>query len=188
MKTIKMNIVSLFWIVGLSWISLNGYSQDIKLSRQERKEVEKAQRAANFYILDSLFNARSFVLEADNLSNQYGERAFVVSNLNFIRVDKSVGVLQTGSDWGGRGYNGVGGVTAEGSIGAWKVDKDTKKLIHRVQFSLLTNIGHYDVFMVVSADGRASATISGMSRGKLTWDGHLKSINNSRVFKGQNTI
>jgi hypothetical protein len=188
MKTIKMNIVSLFWIAGLSWISLNGASQDIKLSRQERKEAEKAQMTANFYILDSLMNARSFVLEADNLQNQYGDRAFVASNINFIRVDKSVGVLQTGSDWGGRGYNGVGGVTAEGNIGTWKVDRDVKRLTYRGQFSLLTNIGHYDVFMVVSADGHASATISGMSRGKLTWDGHLETVNNSRVFKGQNTI
>lgn len=180
--------MSLFWIAGLSWITLSSASQDIKLSRQERKEVEKAQMAANFYILDSLFRERRFVLEAGNLENQYGERVYVVSNLNFIKVDKSVGVLQTGSDWSGRGYNGVGGVTAEGNIGTWKVDRDAKRLVYRVQFSLLTNIGYYDVFMTVMADGRASATISGTGRGKLTWDGHLETINNSRVFKGQNTI
>lgn len=187
MKTLKMNFVSLFWMAGLSWISLNGASQEIKLSRQERKEVEKAQMAANFYILDSLFNERRFVLEADNLQNQYGERVYVVPSLNFIRVDGSVGVLQTGSDWG-LGYNGVGGVTAEGGIGAWKVDRDAKRMTYRIQFSLLTNIGHYDVSMIVMANGNASATISGTTRGKLTWDGHLETLNNSRVFKGQNTI
>jgi hypothetical protein len=187
MKTIKINIVSLFWILFFSWVSLNSSSQVVKLSRQERKEVKKAQMAENFRILDSLISARSFVLEADNLENKYGDRAFVPSNLNFIKVDKSTGILQTGSS-SGIGYNNVGGVTAEGNIESWKVFKDTKKLTYRLQFSLLTNIGHFDVFMTVAADNYATATITGLGSGRLTWDGHLKTIDSSRVFKGMNTI
>ena len=60
MKTIKFKVVSLFWILGLFFISLNGYSQERKLTRQEMKEVRKAQLEANFWILDSLLNAKSF--------------------------------------------------------------------------------------------------------------------------------
>lgn len=187
MKTMKMNMVSLFWILGFFWISLNSNSQDVKLSRQERKEVRKAQMAANFYILDSLLNAKSFVLEADYLQNKYGDRVPVVSSLNFIKVDESNGVLQTGSN-SGMGYNNVGGVTAEGTIGAWKIYKDFKKLSYTLQFSLLTNIGHYDISMTVTSDNHASATITGLWPGSLTWEGHLKTVNNSRVFKGQDTI
>lgn len=187
MKTMKMNIVSLFLVFGFFWISINSNSQDVKLSRQERKEVRKAQMAANFHILDSLLNARSFVLEADYLQNQYGDRVFVSSNLNFIMVAQSNGVLQTGTD-SRLGYNGVGGVTAEGNIGTWEIHRDVKRLSYRLHFSLLTNLGHYDVFMTVSSDNRASATITGLGPGKLTWEGHLNTLYNTRVFKGQNTI
>jgi len=187
MKTIKNNIGSLFLIFGFLWIPLNSNSQSNKLSRQEQKEVRKAQMAANFYILDSLLKARSFVLEADYLQNNYGDRALVVPSLNFIKVDDSKGVLQTGSN-SGMGYNSVGGVTAEGSIGTWKIYKDFRKLSYTLQFSLNTNIGNYDIFMTVTSDNHASATISGLGPGNLIWQGHLETIDNSRIFKGQNTI
>jgi len=187
MKTKKYFTVSLFLTIGLFLIIQNSYSQNIKPDRQERKEVRQAQRAANFYVLDSLLNARSFVLVADYLRNQYGDMVPVTSTINFIRIDGPTGVIQTGSDFS-RGYNGVGGVTAEGSIGNWEVIKDAKRLTHRIRFSIFSNIGHYDVSMVVGSDNRASATVSGLWRGRLTWDGYLETIGNSRVFKGQNTI
>lgn len=187
MKTMNMKFLRLSWILLLSVISLSANSQDTRLSRKEKKEIEKAQLAANYNILDSLLNARTFVLEADNLQNRYGDRAVVTSDLNFIKVDRTTGVLQTGSNYG-QGYNNVGGVTAEGRIESWKVFKDPKRLVYRVQFSLLTNIGHYDVSMVVSADAHATATISGMWSDRLTWDGHLETLDNARIFKGMNTI
>jgi len=187
MKTKNINIVTLLGVFGFFMISLVSNSQEAKLSRQERKEVRKTQMTANFYILDSLLKSKSFVLEADYLQNRYGDRIPVVSDLNFIRVNVSDGVLQTGSNFG-MGYNGVGGVTAEGTIGSWKISKDSKKLIYTLQFSLLTQIGHYDIFMTVNADNHASATITGLGPGRLTWDGRLRTLNNARVFKGQNTI
>lgn len=187
MKTIIYKLVSLFFILGFFFISLNSYSQERKLTRQEMKEVRKAQLEANFWILDSLLNSKSFVLVADYLQNRYGDRVIVTPTLNFIKINKESGILQTGSNWS-MGYNGVGGVTAEGSIGKWTVYKDQKRLSYNLQFSLLTNIGYYAVSMNVSADGSARATISGLGRDKLTWEGHLETIGNSRVFKGHNTI
>ena len=149
--------------------------------------VRKAQRAADFSVLDSLINSRSFVLEADFLQNKYGYMVPVVPTLNFIKVDDTKGILQTGSDTR-VGYNGVGGVTAEGNIGSWKIYKDYKGLRYTVSFNILTNIGNFDVTMTVGADNNATATISGTTSGRLTWRGHLKTVNNSRVFKGYNTI
>lgn len=187
MKTRNANILNLFLILGFLLISVDGNSQDNKLSRQERKEVRKAQLNANFNILDSLLSSQSFVLEADYLQNRYGERVFVTPTLNFIKVDKERGILQTGSIFS-MGYNGVGGVTAQGRIGSWKVDKDAKKQSYRVRFSILTNIGNYDIFMVVTADNYAMATISGLGPGELTWKGHLVTVGNSRIFKGEDSI
>jgi Domain of unknown function (DUF4251) len=187
MKTNKFNMVNLFWIMGLFCISLNINSQERKLTRQELKEVRKVQLEANFRALDSLLNAKSFVLEADFLQNRYGDRIIVTPTLNFIKLTKNNGILQTGSNWS-MGSNNVGGVTAEGAIGNYEVFKDPKRMNFTLQFSLLTNIGHYDILMTVMADASARATITGLGRGRLTWEGHLETIENSRVFKGQNTI
>ncbi len=183
----KFKMVSLFWILGLLCISLNSNSQERKLSRQELKEVKKAQLEANFWALDSLLKAKSFVLEADFLQNQYGDMVNVTPMLNFIKVNETNGILQTGSN-SGIGYNNVGGVTAEGAIGKYEIYKDQKRMNFTLQFSLLTNIGHYDVIMTVMANASARATISGLGPGKLTWDGHLETIENSRIFKGQDTF
>ena len=187
MKTMKINMASLFWILGFLLISMNINSQDNHLSPREKKELRKTQMNANFIILDSLLNAKSFVLEADFLADKYGDRIPVVSTLNFVKVDQSKGVLQTGSDFR-VGYNGVGGVTAEGSIGGWKVSKNLKSLSYNLRFTLLTNIGIYDIFMTVTSDNHASAVITGLGPGKLTWEGHLETVNNSGVFKGRETI
>lgn len=187
MKTINRIRLNSFLVIGFFLISLQGNSQDIKLSRQERKELRKAQMAENYRILDTLLNSKSFVLEADFLRNRYGQRVPVPSSINFIRVNESTGVLQTGANLG-PGYNGVGGVTAEGRIGKWEIRKNPKSLSYTLSFSIHSQIGHYDVIMVVNSDNHASATIRGLWPGDLTWDGHLETIYNSRVYKGQNTI
>jgi hypothetical protein len=187
MKTIRIIILNLIWVTVLSGLSLNGYSQDVKLSRQEKKSIRQAQLARNFAILDSLLNDRNFVLEADYLQNGYGYRVQVLSSLNFISIEGSKGVLQTGS-YTGRGYNGVGGVTANGNIGGWKIHKDFKKLSYSLEFSILTNIGHYDIFLTVTSDNHATATITGLGPGRLTWEGHLATKDNARIFKGQDTV
>ena len=130
---------------------------------------------------------RSFVLEADFLQDRNGIRIPVPSNINFIRVDGTEGVLQTGN-YTGMGYNGVGGATAEGSIGTWEITKNQKKLYYTVHFSLNSNIGNYDVFLTVNSVNHAEATITGLGPGRLTWEGHLEMSYNSRVFKGQRSL
>jgi len=183
----KMNMLSLFLMIGFLGISITGNSQGNKLTHQELKEARKAQMVANFYAIDTLLNLKTFVLEADFLQDKNGVRIPVSSNLNFIKVDKSDGILQTGSDTG-IGYNGVGGVTAEGSIGSWEISKDPKKLFYTIHFSMITNIGNYDILMTVNAANQALATITGLGPGRLSWEGHLEMIYNSRVFKGQETM
>jgi hypothetical protein len=188
MKTVKINVkLSLFMVIAFLGISVNGNSQEKNLTRQELKEARKAQMAANYYSLDTLIKSRSFVLEADFLQDKYGNRVPVTSILNFIKVDNSKGVLQTGSN-SGRGYNSVGGVTAEGEIGSWEMSSNPKKLFYSLHFTIMTNIGDYDVYMTVNSNNLAEATISGLGPGKLTWEGHLKSLYNSRIFKGQLSI
>jgi hypothetical protein len=112
--------LSLFLVAGFFLIMQNINAQDVKLSRQQQKEVRNAQMEANFYRLDTLLNSRSFILKANYLRDSYGAKTLVVSTLNFIKVDSDEGIVQTGSN-SELGFNGVGGVTAEGTIGRWEV-------------------------------------------------------------------
>ena len=183
----KANILktgSLVLLILLVFAGIAGAQE--KMTRQEKKAARKVQLEQNFHVIDTLLMAKRFVLEADYLRTREGELIPVTSGLNFIKINQNHGVLQTGAN-AGLGYNGVGGVTAEGNVDDWKIFKNVKNLNFTVQFHVLTNIGNYDVVLNVNADNNASATITGLGPGNLTWQGHLYTLDSSRVFKGQNS-
>jgi len=186
MKTHKLSMGFLFLSAIFLGISNNINSQDFKISRQEQKEAKKAARYANFQILDTLLARKNFVLEAEYLENQYGHRVNATPILNFIRVDSTSVVLQTGENSSSMGLNGVGGVTAEGKVHNWRINKNYKNLSFFLRFGVITDIGVFDVSMSVNADNNVQATISGLTPGKLIYIGHLVSLNNSAVYKGHN--
>jgi hypothetical protein len=183
MKNIGKYLARLFLVSGLIWITLIGFGQQAKLTKEGKKELRKKELDASYNKLDSLLNARRFVLAADFLQGRSGERIIVNSTLNFVKVKGETGVLQVGANTG-VGYNGVGGVTAEGSIANWQLDKNDKNHTISVRFSISSSLGHYDVLMNVTVNN-TSATISGLGSGSLTWTGHLESPEKSRVFQGQ---
>lgn len=158
-------------------------SQDAREDRKARKEAEKERLTYNYYVLDSLLVSRRYVLEADYLQNKIGDRISVSNTINFVRVNDERGVLQTGSDIlvGG---NGFGGVTTEGNISKYKIQRNLKSLSHRVSFNLVSNLGIFNIDMTIRADNFASATITSTRSGRLTWHGHLASLDHTRTFKG----
>lgn len=168
-------------------LSFTCKSQDNNLSKVERKEARREQLNYDFQVVDSMIQNRNFVLEADFLDNGYGNRRPVNSSLNFIMVDSTRAVLQTGSNVRA-GYNGVGGVTAEGNISGLKVTKNAKNKSFYIRFTVTSNIGIYDVVMTVNANKVARATISGLWRGKLVYDGRIQEISGSGAYKGRNSI
>jgi hypothetical protein len=184
MKKRGIFLATIFLVSGLLWITFNVYGQEVKLTKEQKKELRKKQLEATYNTLDSLLNSRRFVLGADYLSGRSGERIVVNSSLNFVKVDGESGILQIGAN-SGLGYNGVGGVTAEGSIASWQLDKNDKKHTFSLRFGISSPLGHYDVLMNVSASNNTTATITGLSSGSLTWTGHIESIDKSRVFQGQ---
>ncbi len=190
MKRININIGNLFLLAVLLLISATGYSQnygDRKLSRQERKELREAELAANFNFINDVLASRRFVVEADYLENKYGNKVPVSPTINFIMVNATEGVLQTGSNFR-VGYNGVGGVTAEGSIGDFEFSSNMKNLSYTVKFDILTNLGSYDIIMNIYSDFRVRATISGVTSSKLIYTGKLEPLSQSKVHKGIKTI
>jgi hypothetical protein len=188
MKTLRLKYM--VYLLMFAVILMNfplAYSQEVKLTKQEKKALRKMEMDANYHIIDSLLTSGRYVLVADFLRGKYGDRIPVIQTLNFIKVNGTTGILQTGSG-SGMGSNSVGGVTAEGSVGPMEISRNPKSLRFDVRFGINTQIGHYDVYMTVSSSNSASATITGLTSGSLTWEGHLETIGNSRVFKGQNSF
>lgn len=174
--------------IALFLITVTGYSQDNKkLTREQKKEARTEQQNYDFLVVDSLIRNRSFVVEADFLENEYGNIRPVSSNLNFIMLDSTRAVLQTGSN-ARAGYNGLGGVTAEGNISGLKITRNEKNKSFYIRFSVTSDIGIYDVVINVNSNKNARATISGLSRGKLVYNGHIQEIAQSGAYKGRNYI
>jgi hypothetical protein len=185
MKRVILKTGWLFLTIVFSCISYSSNAQNIKLSKQEMREAKKAELFANYNALGTVLESKRFVLQADFLQNQYGERIDVTSILNFIKVDSLNGVLQTGFNSSNPGFNGVGGVTAEGRISQWKLVKNPKNMSYFLRFGMVTNIGVFDISMSVSADNSAHATLRGLTPGKLDFEGNLVIIENAGIFKGQ---
>jgi hypothetical protein len=186
MKNFSLKWGSLFLAIGLCLISYNTFSQDIQLDKKEKKEARKAEALANFEFLNTLIMNRNFVIKADVLENKYGDRINVLPGLNFIKVDSTNAVLQTGSSTG-TGYNGVGGVTAEGRINHWDVVRNYKSLSYYLHFNVETSIGVYDVSMMLGSGDNVRATITGLTPGELVYDGHIETLYRSGIYKGQNS-
>lgn len=186
----KYIILSIFCLA-----AIRGYSQteqqldnktSQKLTKEQKAEQKRIELEAMAELVDQMIRTQRFVLEADYLSNQTGRRVFVSSTLNFIIIDSSEITIQIASPFGYGGPNGMGGITTDGTISSFKVEKVGKtKSSYAIRLFAMTPTGQYDIFMNVSPDAGANATISGSTYGRLNYHGRLVPINKSRLFKGQ---
>lgn len=176
----------LTFICLLTTITSVSFAQSREHEKELKKEAKKVKIQEDYMRTGHLLDSMRFVLEANYLNNQRGNRVFVPSTLNFIKIDSTKAIIQIGSNTG-MGYNGVGGVTAEGSISRWKLVRNEKHKSFDISFNVMTNIGSYDIFMSVSASGNASATLSGITYGRLEYEGYVVPLKKSRIFKGSNT-
>lgn len=149
--------ILLFW---MSLVVLGAYAQEEnsvdnktskKLTRQQRLEKRKLDEEATAKVVDWMVNHRQFVLEADYLSNQTGNRVVVSNRTNYIAIDSNKITIQLASFSGIGGSNGMGGVTADGTITKFDVKKMGKERnTYAIQVLTITHIGSYDIFFTVS--------------------------------------
>lgn len=167
-----------FIMIG-AFLMLNSFSansQEVKLTKEEKKAQKKAALEYNFRILDSLFTIRQFILVGDYaLAN--GERTTLNQSMSYVIVNAPKGIIYSGSN-----YNTTG-VPREGTIGVYKVSKNEKNLSFMVQFDINSPLGRFDVLMDVLATNLITATISGQSLPSFTWEGHIETLQKIKVFK-----
>lgn len=182
------------FLLGLSLAVLTAFAQEEnsvdgqttkKLTKQQKNEQKKIEAEETAKMVDWMVTNRKFVLEANTISNQYGERYQVSSRINFIAIDSNKITIQLASMSGIGGYNGMGGITTDGTISLFKISKLGKKSNgYTIQILCMTAIGSYDIFFSVSPNSNADATIGGNWGGKLNYHGYLIPLGKSKIFKG----
>ena len=172
-----------------------GAQDDLSLSKKEIKRFQKEQRKLDQKaelermggITKWMVTSQQFVLEANDLSDRYGNRVPVSSTINFIMVDSSTGVMQLGNAYS-MGYNGVGGTTLEGRISEYKVRTiGKKKEAWSVSWTLSSTLGTYNISLTVSANGNADASIRSNWPGNINYHGNLVPISRARIYKSSTT-
>jgi hypothetical protein len=184
MRWICFLLMSLLLSGGLFAQDQKTIKETKKEASQRKKEEKKAKIESQYKLTDSLLKGKKFVLEAQFLKYSSGERVNVVSTLNFISIDSLSAVIQVGS-MQRVGYNGVGGVTVQGRISNWKLEKDDKHKNFYLTLSIQGNIDIYEVNMSIDYAGYTYAILNGINTGKLTFEGNLVSKEETVIFKGQ---
>jgi hypothetical protein len=156
----------------------------IKSAAALRKEKRIAEEEKHYEFNKSMLDNRNFVLQADNLQDEKGNRVNVNSMINYIAVDSASAVIQTGTDWH-LGQNGMGGVTARGRISGWKLTENKKQNNFNLFFTVTTNLGVYDLRFNVGSSEFTTARLTSYRFGQLIFEGNLMPYRKSSVFEGQ---
>lgn len=184
MKSIGLFLAILIIAGGLTAQEVRPDKSSKKEASIRKKEEKEARIDKQYSDTWQLLNSKSFVLEAQYLRNIYGIPIPVSSLLNFIDVESNWAVIQIGSPQG-LGYNGLGGVTARGRITKWKLNKNDKRKLFDLYMTVSFADAVYDVNMTIDYSGHASASLTGLNPGKLTFEGDLIPRDESSVFTGQ---
>jgi len=191
MKIKIYSVILIFTMANLNAL----FSQDGKASKadineqkayekQKKKDERELERQQNMEITSKMIKLQRFVLEADYLSNKYGNKTPVSPTINFIMVDSLNATIQVGSAYS-IGYNGVGGETVNGRVTKYEYDfVGKKKDSYNISMNIISSVGIYDIHLQVNPEGHADATIRGNWSGQLNYYGNLVPLGVSKVYKG----
>ncbi len=158
-----------------------------KLEKQKKKEERAKKAAASRKFYAHLIQSKRWVFQATRLFGPSGQYFSVTPDLNFVAVHDNEIVLQFGFQ-GVVGWNGVGGVTAEGFLKDFKFDPGKN---HKQAMTVSAHIqpkyggGSPYFTMTISDDGGAEISVTMINGGTLRMGGQIYTPAESSVYKGQ---
>jgi hypothetical protein len=163
-------------------------AQDFKeLTPQERKELRKKEQqqldSTSYANAVEALSAQTWVLEAYTIQGQRGNLYFVNSTTNFVMMDKDRATVQLASPYRA-GYNGLGGITVEGSISGYKLETDKHGNVS-VRFMVIGVGINAEIFITLDVNSnRGEAYISPNTWGRrITYRGNIVPLEDSSVYK-----
>lgn len=181
-KVILLVLVTLFTCAGYS----QAQTTEKKMTRQEKKEAQKAMEQALFNEAKQAIENKAFTLEADRVIFKRGRNAFVSSNTNFVMVDGDKASVQVAFNIPASGPNGLGGVTVDGNVSGYKIKTDKKGTIY-LSMSVM-GVGISAQVSITVPHGSNNATVDirpNFNSNRLTLSGVLLPLDKSNVFKGR---
>lgn len=158
-----------------------------KLEKQKRKEVRLKKDAASRKFYTDLIKNKRWVFQATRLFGPSGLYFSVTPDLNFVAVQDNEIILQFAFQ-GVVGWNGVGGVTAEGFLSDFKFNpgkNDNKAMSISAHIQPKYGGGSPYFTMDIGNDGSADITVTLENGGTLRMGGQLYSPAQSSIYKGQ---
>jgi hypothetical protein len=101
-----------------------------------------------------------------------------------VIVDTNTVVFQTGTNIGNLGANGTGGVTLEGKITDYQVDRSEKNKYTYIVIRASTMTGNFEIRMDISPMGNATVRIMKLGGKKLIYTGLINSYQDSKIYQG----
>lgn len=169
----------------LMLLSVNSsFSQDNKSAKQEKKALKNQENQEKLEALYKIVESRKFIVEANSVSNNEGETFTVSPSINYFYVDSLNSTIQLSFE-GLIGWNGIGGITADGSIDKY----DLSPLKQGKPITLTGMIigragGNTQFVMYVNSEGMATVSITGNWGNTINFQGRLLTLAESKVFKG----
>lgn len=158
---------------------------DKKLSKQERKAMQARIDSLMNLKAQSAINDTAFVIEADEVTFKRGYTVHVTSNTNFIAFCGDRAVVQVAFNVPWPGFNGLGGITVEGSVSGYKKTTDKKGNVY-IQANV-NGVGISAQVFITLWNGGNEATASvqqNFRSGRITLNGNTVPLEESNVFQG----
>jgi hypothetical protein len=160
-------------------------SENKNLSKEEKKAMKKAEEEKTAKMVKEMVDNRLFVMEAHYVYATGGTRTSVNPTTNYIELNGNNITIQLSSTAGIGGPNGMGGVTADGTISKFTVTPFGKKKDgYNIDIITMTLLGTLEVFMSVYPNGNADASVGGNRVGKVNFQGLMVPYEKAKTFKG----
>jgi len=184
-----MKKYSLFIILFFSVVFM---TESFGQSEREKKKMEKEAKKAERHDQDSISNEhlkalvakRTFVLEANTLYTRQGESFVLNPTINFVGFDGKNSTIQLSFNQL-VGWNGVGGVTLNGTISKMEFTDNKNGFGFTIDAVVKQKAGGaVTLIFRISASGNARVDMSGSYGERLSFQGNIVSLEETRVYKG----
>ena len=135
MKKIFLILLSIFLVLFFA------FGQDKGSENNENpKEQKKQAELKSLQKYDSLSKTRYWVLEAHTIYDRYNKSIPVNSSLNFISMKDSLMTIQLSVSNTVPGNNGIGGITIDGKMTKYEINKSKNIFIHCSMLAMSKNM------------------------------------------------
>ncbi|MBB6459964.1 DUF4251 domain-containing protein [Flammeovirga kamogawensis] len=165
---------------------------ELRIQRKQQRLKEKQQRKLLTQQLEKMnhesavvgIDSQLFVLEATQAYDRYGNVENVNSTINFVKIVDDRAIFQLGFE-GIVGYNGVGGITMEGKISDYKVEKLENGRV-TVKFNAMGPAMMVSMSFSLDGEGNyANVKVKSQTENiELNFRGVIKHMNQSRIYEG----